>query len=121
MPIFSPVDDDGKFTEEAGRFGGLDVLGDGNTAVIEYLDECQSMIMVERYSELYSCFDNLDLANLFNFLNYIFLHIILEMIVQNTSIHMTGGPKSLQYSGQLSNGLPLWKDSVRLQWMQSAK
>nr|GMD65772.1 isoleucine--tRNA ligase, chloroplastic/mitochondrial [Ipomoea batatas] len=53
LPIFSPVDDDGKFTEEAGRFGGLDVLGDGNTAVIEYLDECQSMIMVERYKHKY--------------------------------------------------------------------
>ena len=51
LPILSPVDDDGKFTEEAGRFSGLDVLGDGNVAVIESLDEHLSLIMVEPYSK----------------------------------------------------------------------
>ncbi|KAL2464054.1 tRNA synthetase class I family protein [Forsythia ovata] len=53
LPILSPVDDDGKFTEESGRFSGLDVLGDGNVAVIEYLDENSSMIMVEPYKHKY--------------------------------------------------------------------
>lgn len=55
LPVFSPVDDEGKFTEEAGQFNGLDVLGNGNTAVIECLDENLSMIMVEPYSKLNSC------------------------------------------------------------------
>lgn len=51
LPLLSPVDDDGKFTEEAGRFSGLDVLGEGNVAVIEYLDQHTSIIMVEPYSK----------------------------------------------------------------------
>lgn len=54
LPIFSPVDDDGMFTEAAGKFSGLDVLGDGNAAVIEYLDKHSSIIMVEPYSKLLS-------------------------------------------------------------------
>ncbi|VFQ64649.1 unnamed protein product [Cuscuta campestris] len=53
LPILSPVDDGGKFTEEAGQFSGLDVLGDGNIAVIQYLDEHHSMIMVEPYKHKY--------------------------------------------------------------------
>ncbi|KAA8548941.1 hypothetical protein F0562_000625 [Nyssa sinensis] len=53
LTVLSPVDDDGKFTEEAGQFSGLDVLGDGNVAVIEYLDEHLSMIMVEPYKHKY--------------------------------------------------------------------
>ncbi|XP_058212467.1 isoleucine--tRNA ligase, chloroplastic/mitochondrial isoform X2 [Rhododendron vialii] len=53
LPLLSPVDDDGKFTEEAGRFSGLDVLGDGNVAVIEYLDQYTSLIMVEPYKHKY--------------------------------------------------------------------
>ncbi|KAK9699626.1 hypothetical protein RND81_08G185500 [Saponaria officinalis] len=53
LPIFSPVDDDGKFTEEAGQFCGLDVLGDGNLAVVNYLDECLSLIMEEPYQHKY--------------------------------------------------------------------
>ncbi|XP_077240714.1 tRNA synthetase class I (I, L, M and V) family protein isoform X2 [Tasmannia lanceolata] len=53
LPILSPVDDDGKFTEEAGQFCGLDVLGDGNVAVVEYLDEHMSIIMEEPYRHKY--------------------------------------------------------------------
>ncbi|KAL9227176.1 hypothetical protein vseg_002900 [Gypsophila vaccaria] len=53
LPIFSPVDDDGKFTAEAGQFCGLDVLGDGNLAVVNYLDECLSLIMEEPYQHKY--------------------------------------------------------------------
>ncbi|KAG4129432.1 hypothetical protein ERO13_D09G080700v2 [Gossypium hirsutum] len=53
LPIYSPVDDDGKFTEEAGQFNGLDVLGDGNAAVVKYLDEKLSIIMEESYEHKY--------------------------------------------------------------------
>lgn len=52
LPVLSPVDDDGKFTEEAGWFSGLDVLGDGNVAVAKYLDERLSIIMEESYGML---------------------------------------------------------------------
>lgn len=55
LPILSPVDDDGKFTEEAGQFSGLDVLGDGNIAVVKYLDEHLSILMEEPYGKLYYC------------------------------------------------------------------
>lgn len=51
LPIVSPVDDVGRFTEEAGQFRGLDVLGNGNVAVIDYLDEQLTLVMVEPYSK----------------------------------------------------------------------
>lgn len=53
LPILSPVDDNGIFTEEAGQFSGLDVLGEGNTAVVKYLDENLSLIMEESYQHKY--------------------------------------------------------------------
>ncbi|KAG6582211.1 Isoleucine--tRNA ligase, chloroplastic/mitochondrial, partial [Cucurbita argyrosperma subsp. sororia] len=53
LPLISPVDDDGKFTEEAGQFSGLDVLGDGNTAVVKYLDDHFSLILEESYEHKY--------------------------------------------------------------------
>ncbi|CAH1427549.1 unnamed protein product [Lactuca virosa] len=53
LPIISPVDDEGKFTEEAGIFKGLDVLGDGNAAVIDHLDQLSSIVMVEPYKHKY--------------------------------------------------------------------
>lgn len=52
LPVLSPVDDDGKFTEEAGQFSGLDVLGAGNVAVVKYLDEHLSIVMEESYGML---------------------------------------------------------------------
>lgn len=66
LPILSPVDDDGKFTEEAGQFSGLDVLGNGNTAVIEYLNDRYLMLMVEPYSKFYyiSYISSLQVPNL---------------------------------------------------------
>ena len=54
LPILSPVGDDGKFTEEAGQFSRLDVLGDGNIAVVNWLDEHLSIIMEESYGMLSS-------------------------------------------------------------------
>ncbi|KAI9123187.1 hypothetical protein K1719_006076 [Acacia pycnantha] len=53
LPIFSPVDDEGKFTEDAGQFSGLDVLGEGNAAIVKYLDEHLSLVMEESYEHKY--------------------------------------------------------------------
>ncbi|KAE9598673.1 putative isoleucine--tRNA ligase [Lupinus albus] len=53
LPIFCPVDENGIFTEEARQFSGLDVLGEGNTAVVKYLDENLSLIMEESYEHKY--------------------------------------------------------------------
>ncbi|XP_057956908.1 isoleucine--tRNA ligase, chloroplastic/mitochondrial [Malania oleifera] len=53
LPILSPVDENGYFTEEAGQFCGLDVLGDGNAAVVKYLDDHLSIIMEEPYKHKY--------------------------------------------------------------------
>lgn len=53
LPVLSPVDDGGNFTEEAGQFAALDVLGDGNTAVVKALDESWSLIMEEAYKHKY--------------------------------------------------------------------
>jgi isoleucyl-tRNA synthetase len=53
LPILAPVDDDGNFTEEAGPFAGLNVLGDGNTAVIATLQEAQSLLKEEPYVHKY--------------------------------------------------------------------
>ncbi|KAK6930167.1 Methionyl/Valyl/Leucyl/Isoleucyl-tRNA synthetase, anticodon-binding [Dillenia turbinata] len=53
LSIFSPVDEAGNFTEEAGQFSGLNVLGEGNTAVVNHLDECLALIMEEPYRHNY--------------------------------------------------------------------
>ncbi|PZV12125.1 MAG: isoleucine--tRNA ligase [Leptolyngbya sp.] len=53
LPILSPVDDDGNFTEAAGVFAGLNVLGDGNSAVIEALREAGSLLKEEPYLHKY--------------------------------------------------------------------
>ncbi len=53
LPIFAPVDEDGKFTEEAGQFAGMNVLGDGNGAVVEALAEAGSLLKEEPYKHKY--------------------------------------------------------------------
>ncbi len=53
LSILSPVDDNGDFTEEAGQFQGLNVLGDGNLAVIEALKEARSLLKEEPYQHKY--------------------------------------------------------------------
>ncbi len=53
LPILSPVDDNGNFTEEAGQFQGLNVLSDGNPAVIEALQEARSLLKEEPYQHKY--------------------------------------------------------------------
>jgi len=53
LPIFSPVDDNGHFTEEAGPFAGQNVLGEGNGAVVEALKAAGSLLKEEPYVHKY--------------------------------------------------------------------
>jgi isoleucyl-tRNA synthetase len=54
LDLLSPVDDVGKFTAEAGdRFEGMDVLGDGNQAVVDALSEIGALLKVEDYGHKY--------------------------------------------------------------------
>ncbi|MEH1963547.1 MAG: isoleucine--tRNA ligase [Nostoc sp.] len=53
LPILAPVDDNGNFTEEAGQFAGLNVLGDGNQAVIDALTVAGSLLKEEAYPHKY--------------------------------------------------------------------
>jgi len=53
LPILAPVDNEGNFTEEAGSFAGLNVLGEGNGAVIEALKEAGSLLKEEPYVHKY--------------------------------------------------------------------
>lgn len=54
LELLSPVDDVGKFTIEAGeRFVGLKVLDEGNTAIIEALQETGSLLLAEDYGHKY--------------------------------------------------------------------
>jgi len=53
LPILAPVDDNGNFTEEAGQFAGLNVLGDGNQAVIDALLPAGSLLKEEPYIHKY--------------------------------------------------------------------
>ena len=45
--VLYPIDDNGKFTKETGQLVGLDVLGDGNVAIVKMLDEHSCLIMEE--------------------------------------------------------------------------
>jgi isoleucyl-tRNA synthetase len=53
LPLLSPVDDNGNFTEEAGQFAGLNVLGDGNQAVIDALTQAGALLKEEPYVHKY--------------------------------------------------------------------
>jgi isoleucyl-tRNA synthetase len=54
LAILAPVDGDGNFTEEAGElFQGANVLGDGNTLVIQALKDTNSLILEEAYPHKY--------------------------------------------------------------------
>lgn len=53
LPILAPVDDNGNFTEESGQFAGLNVLGDGNQAVIDALTATGSLLKEEAYVHKY--------------------------------------------------------------------
>jgi isoleucyl-tRNA synthetase len=53
LPILAPVDDNGNFTQEAGQFAGLNVLSDGNQAVIDALTKAGSLLKEEAYAHKY--------------------------------------------------------------------
>ncbi len=53
LPLLSPVDDNGNFTEEAGQFAGFNVLGDGNQAVIDALTQAGALLKEEPYVHKY--------------------------------------------------------------------
>jgi isoleucyl-tRNA synthetase len=54
LPLLSPVNDLGCFTEEAGeRLQGQNVLGDGNLAVIQMLTETNALVLEEAYNHKY--------------------------------------------------------------------
>ncbi len=60
LPILSPVDDGGRFTEEAGKFAGLQVVAKGNEkvsagnqAIIDALSEAGSLLKQEEYAHKY--------------------------------------------------------------------
>ncbi len=53
LPILAPVDGDGNFTEEAGPFVGLNVLGDGNTAVITAMQAAGALLKEAPYPHKY--------------------------------------------------------------------
>jgi isoleucyl-tRNA synthetase len=53
LPILSPVDDRGNFTQEAGKFAGLNVLKDANEAIIQALTQAGAMLKEEAYAHKY--------------------------------------------------------------------
>ncbi len=53
LPVLSPVDDKGNFTAEAGKFAGLNVLKDGNEAIITALQEEKCLLKQEAYVHKY--------------------------------------------------------------------
>lgn len=53
LPILSPVDDKGNFTEEAGEFQGLNVLKDANQAIITALTAKGCLLKEEAYVHKY--------------------------------------------------------------------
>ncbi|KAI3432876.1 hypothetical protein D9Q98_010459 [Chlorella vulgaris] len=53
LPLLSPVDDAGVFTQEAGPFAGLQVQGDGNDAVVKALASAGVLLLEEKYAHKY--------------------------------------------------------------------
>lgn len=53
LAILSPVDGNGRFTEEAGEFAGLRVLDEGNEAVIRALEQAGVLLKEEAYAHKY--------------------------------------------------------------------
>ncbi len=52
IPLLMPVDDDGRLTDEAGRFAGLDV-DEANPAIIEWLREQGTLVAEKRIEHSY--------------------------------------------------------------------
>ncbi|MBO1347097.1 MAG: isoleucine--tRNA ligase [Hormoscilla sp. GUM202] len=53
LAVLSPVDEKGNFTDEAGRFAGLNVLGDANKIIIEALQQGNALLKEEPYVHKY--------------------------------------------------------------------
>jgi isoleucyl-tRNA synthetase len=53
LPILSPVDANGNFTEEAGPFAGLNVLTDANKIIIQSLADAGALLWMEPYVHKY--------------------------------------------------------------------
>lgn len=58
IPVFAPVNDEGKFTEKAmpqdpKRLAGKPVLGEGNVAALEYVESCGQLLVQHRYEHKY--------------------------------------------------------------------
>lgn len=54
LELLSPVDDLGKFTIEAGeKYAGMSVLAEGNTAMVEALEEAGALLKAEDYGHKY--------------------------------------------------------------------
>lgn len=53
LSVLAPVDERGNFTAEAGEFAGLNVLDEGNAAVIEALQKANSLLKEEPYVHKY--------------------------------------------------------------------
>lgn len=53
LPVLTPVDENGNFTAEAGVFSGLNVLVEGNAAVIDALAAASCLIKEESYAHSY--------------------------------------------------------------------
>ncbi len=53
LPLLSPVDDNGNFTDEAVQFAGLNVLGDANQAIIDALTQAGALLKEEPYVHKY--------------------------------------------------------------------
>ena len=80
LPLLSPVNDEGKFTTELDeRFAGKDVLTDGNTAVIQALNESNCLLKEEPYNHKYPYDWRTKKPTIFRVCN--FIHIIIIIIV----------------------------------------
>ncbi|KAJ5528451.1 hypothetical protein N7527_001844 [Penicillium freii] len=58
IPVFAPVNDEGKFTDKAmpfdpTRLAGKPVLGEGNTAVLEWVESCDQLLAQHKYEHKY--------------------------------------------------------------------
>jgi len=53
LAVLSPVDGNGRFTEEAGPFAGMNILNGGNEAVIQALQETGALLKEEAYVHKY--------------------------------------------------------------------
>ena len=54
IPLLMPVDDNGRFTDEAGRFAGLDT-DEANPLIIDWLREQGTLVAEKKITHSYPC------------------------------------------------------------------